>query len=151
MKKLTAKQESLLQNLASILGVSRDDLFSLINFESAGWNPLARNKLSGARGLLQFTNSTARGMGYASADDLVAKHPSIESQLEGPVYNYLKQFIPFTGKQSLYMAVFYPKYRNVHPLTHFPDKVKSLNPGIFTAQDYIDYVDGKKKLQKVIS
>ena len=146
MIKLTVNQEELLRGLSSILGVSRDDLFNLINFESAGWNPLARNKISGARGLLQFTNTTARNMGYASADDLVNKHSTIDSQLEIPVYNYLKEFVPFTGKQSLYMAVFYPKYRYVSPNTSFGDKVKSQNPGIFTVQDYIDKVEGKKKL-----
>ena len=150
MKKLTVNQEKLLSGLASVLGVSRDHLYGLINFESAGWNPLARNKISGARGLLQFTNTTARNMGYASADDLVAKHPTIDSQLEGPVYNYLKEFLPFTGKQSLYMAVFYPKYRTVSPDTAFSSTVKSQNPGIFTVQDYIDFVDGKKKLHKVV-
>lgn len=150
MIKLTVNQETLLKGLASILGVSRDDLFNLINFESAGWNPLARNKISGARGLLQFTNTTARNMGYASADDLVNKHPTIDSQLEIPVYNYLKEFVPFTGKQSLYMAVFYPDFRNVHPDTTFNDKIKRQNPGIFTVQDYIDLVEGKKKLHKVV-
>lgn len=149
MKKLTPKQESILLNLANVLGVKRDDLFQLINFESAGWNPLARNKISGARGLIQFTNSTAQKMGFKNADDLVNKYPTIESQLEFPVYNYLKQFIPFSGKQSLYLAVFYPKYRNFPPDTVFSDLVKSQNPGINTVQDYIDFVDGKKKLEKV--
>lgn len=148
--KLTDKQQSLLQGLSDILNVNVNDLFNLINFESS-WNPLARNKISGARGLIQFINSTAQALGYKSADDLVSKHPTIESQLEGPVYNYLKKFIPFSNKQSLYMSVFFPRYRNVHPDTHFSDTVKSQNPGIFTVQDYMDLVEGKKKLQKVTS
>lgn len=148
MKKLTTKQESILLNLSNVLGVKRDDLYQLINFESAGWNPLARNKLSGARGLIQFTHSTARKMGFKDADDLVNKYPTIESQLEFPVYNYLKQFIPFSGKQSLYLSVFYPKYRNFPPMTEFNDTVKSQNPGIITVQDYIDFVEGKKKTIK---
>ena len=145
MIKLTMKQDMMLHNLSSILNVSKNDLFSLIKFES-GFNPLAKNPLSGARGLIQFTNTTAKSMGYKSADDLVLKHPTIESQLEVPVYNYLKQFIPFNGKQSLYMAVFYPAYRNVSPSTPFNDQVKRLNSGIITVSDYLDLVDGKKKL-----
>lgn len=148
MAKLTAKQESILLNLSNVLGVKRNDLFQLINFESAGWNPLARNKISGARGLIQFTHATAREMGFKDADELVNKYPTIESQLEFPVYNYLKKYTPFSNKQSLYLSVFYPKYRNYPPLTEFDDTVKSQNPGIITVQDYIDYVDGKKKLKK---
>jgi len=149
MKKLTPKQESILLNLANVLGVKRDDLYQLINFESAGWNPLARNPLSGARGLIQFTNKTAQEMGFKNADDLVNKYPTIESQLEFPVYNYLKKYIPFSNKQSLYLSVFYPKYRNFPSDTVFSDLVKNQNPGINTVQDYIDFVDGKKKLEKV--
>jgi hypothetical protein len=140
---LSDNQERLLKNLSNLLQVARSDLFNLINFESR-WNPLAKNPLSGARGLLQFTNSTAKKMGFLNADDLVSKYSTIDSQLEYPVYNYLKQFQPFSGKQSLYMAVFYPLYRNASPFTVFDEYIQKLNPGIKTVRDYINMVDGKK-------
>lgn len=145
---LTTRQESLLGQLASILNVPRDNLYNLINFESA-WNPLARNKNSGARGLIQFMHKTAREMGFKDADDLVNKYPTIESQLEYPVYNYLKKYLPFSTKQSLYMSVFYPAYRSVPSDTVFNDQVKKQNSGIITVQDYVDLVEGKKKTHQV--
>jgi soluble lytic murein transglycosylase-like protein len=60
---LTPAEWTALKDTASALGVGWEALYKLINFESA-WNPLARNKSSGARGLIQFIPSTAAGMGY---------------------------------------------------------------------------------------
>jgi len=142
---LKVNEENALVTISKRLGVTRDDLFNLINFESK-WNPLARNKKTGARGLIQFMNDTSKTLGYLNSDDLVIKNSTIESQLSGPVYKYLKYFKPFTGKQSLYMSVFYPKFRNVSPDTAFSQMVTKYNPGIDTVQDYINLVEGKKKL-----
>lgn len=142
---MNEKQLKALREVADSLGITSDALYKLINFETAGtWNPQIKNPNSSARGLLQFTDSTARKLGYKDSLDLVTKNNSIESQLYFPVLKYLSQFKPFTTKQSLYMSVFYPKYRNVDPLTHFPDKVKKVNPGIDTVQSYINKVEGKK-------
>jgi soluble lytic murein transglycosylase-like protein len=60
---LSPVEENALADIASKLGVASDTLYKLINFES-GWNPEARNPYSGARGLIQFMPSTARGMGF---------------------------------------------------------------------------------------
>lgn len=115
-------------------------VYSLIQFESA-WKPGARNPSSGARGLIQFMPATAREMGYASADDLVAKHPTARSQIEGPVLKYFRgRASSFPTEQSLYMAVFYPKHMNASPDTVFSSRVQAQNPGIRTVQDYIDKV-----------
>lgn len=133
-----------LNNTAARLGVAYQDLYNLIKFES-GFNPQAKNPNSSARGLIQFIDSTAKSLGYKDSADLVSKHPTISSQLP-VVEQYLKQFAPFSGKQSLYMSVFYPKYRNVSPDTPFPENVQKVNPGIKTPQDYMDKIDGKKKL-----
>jgi hypothetical protein len=141
---ITPKDLQLLNEIAVRLGVAYSDLFSLINFES-GFNPQAKNPKSSARGLIQFMDATAKSLGYADSLDLVTKNPTIEMQLP-IVEKYLQQFAPYTGKQSLYLAVFYPKYRNVDPLTQFPDSVKSVNPGINTPQDYINFIERKKKL-----
>lgn len=60
---LSTAEEAALRNVASRLGVNRDTLYNLINFES-GWNPQATNKFTGARGLIQFMPSTAAWMGF---------------------------------------------------------------------------------------
>lgn len=60
---LSEKEWTALKQTASKLGVSWEQLFKLINFESA-WKPKARNRISGARGLIQFMPSTAKGMGF---------------------------------------------------------------------------------------
>ena len=135
--------EQSLTAVSKELGVNPNDLSKLIRFESR-WNPLAVNPISGAKGLIQFTDSTARAMGYADANDLVLQYPSIESQLNGPVLKYLSQFKPFVNPypQSLYMAVFYPAYR-FHPVsTRFSDTIQKQNPGIVYVGDYIAKVEG---------
>lgn len=61
---LTPAENAELTATARKLGVSADSLHRLISFES-GWDPQARNKYSGARGLIQFMPSTARSMGFS--------------------------------------------------------------------------------------
>lgn len=141
---LTNENTRLLNDIAVRLGVSYTDLYNLIAFES-GFDPMAKNPYSSAKGLIQFIDSTARGLGYQSSQDLITKHPTIQSQLP-VVEKYLQQYVPFDGKQSLYLAVFYPKYRFVSPDVEFPDSVKAVNPGINTPADYIELVERKKKL-----
>jgi len=73
---LKVNEENALVTISKRLGVTRDDLFNLINFESK-WNPLARNKKTGARGLIQFMNDTSKTLGYLNSDDLVIKKSTI--------------------------------------------------------------------------
>lgn len=139
--------ETALKETAAKLGIPPEWLNALINFESAG-NPQARNKISGARGLIQFMHSTARAMGFKDADDLVLKYPTYEAQLKKPVYDYLKPQAPFPTKQSLYMSVFYPVARKWTPETLFPALVRKQNPGIDTVQSYINKVEKIKTIKK---
>ena len=129
-----------LEETAKNLNVNPIWLWSLIQFESNG-NPAARNKISGARGLIQFMPATAREMGYKSADEIVLKYPTFDAQLKTPVYKYLAKYAPFPTKQSLYMAVFYPAARKWTPETFFPAIVRQQNPGIDTVQSYINHVE----------
>jgi len=62
---LTAAEDAALTKVAGWLGVAKDSLYKEINFES-GWDPLARNPYSGARGLVQFMPKTAKNMGFAA-------------------------------------------------------------------------------------
>ena len=126
------------------MGVPVSWLDNLISFES-GWDPAARNPYTGARGLIQFMPDTAKALGYASADDLYAKNQTETAQLLGPVAAYFKlpgNQGPWPTKQSLYMSVFYPAYRNKAPGTFFSNAVRAVNPGIDTVQDYVSLVDG---------
>lgn len=135
--KLTEAEERVLNEISVLLQVLPDWLYKLIDFES-GWNALARNPISSARGLLQFTDTTARRLFLMDdADRIVEAFPDRISQLRGPVYQYLKDFSPFPSQQSLAMAVFYPKYRDVPADTLFPDSVLAVNPGIKTPADYL--------------
>jgi hypothetical protein len=130
---------ALAQELATRLNTDWVWMYSLINFESR-WNPLAKNSKSGAMGLIQFIDSTAQGLGYKSAADLVAKNPDSASQIRGPVYQHLKMYAPFPTEQSLYMSVFYPAWRDKPPLEPLPARVLAANPKIDTAQAYINKV-----------
>ena len=119
-------------------------LVALINFETAGtFDPLVKNPLSSARGLIQFTNATASRLGYRDSLELVTRNPSISSQLRGPVLQYLKPMGPFRDKQDFVFSVFLPKYRTA-PLSAkivFQDALQQSNfsksnPGIVTVGDY---------------
>lgn len=128
-----------LRAVASRLQVSPVDLYKLIKFES-GFDPVAKNPRSSARGILQFLDSTARDFGYSDSLDLVNKNPTVSSQLS-IVESYLRQYAPFATKDELYMSVFYPAYRKMSTDTEFPESVRTANPGINKISDYVDLID----------
>lgn len=150
-----------LVDVATAIGTQPQWLWEVINFESRH-DPLAKNPLSSARGLVQFIDSTAQGMGYKDSADLVKQHPTYEDQLRGPVLTYFRrQGAPFTSRQALYMSVFLPIARNVPADTTFESLYKThygsqapakyalfvkQNPGIKTVFDYI-----QKTQQKAVS
>lgn len=137
---LSSSNKNALSDVAGTLGVPSKKLFNLINFESS-FDPAAINPYSKAMGLIQFTNTTAKSMGFKNAADLVRQYPSINSQLYGPVLSYLKKFAPFKSDQSLYMSVFYPAARSWLPYKLFPSNVRSNNPGINNPADYVRKVN----------
>lgn len=133
-----------LRDVAAALGVPPGWLYAVINFETAGtWDPAIKNPRSSARGLIQFMDATAQGMGYRDSADLVTKHPTIEAQLRGPVLKYFQPWKPFHTEQEFYFSVFLPKYRRASLDTvifeNAPDtqaKFRAANPGIKTVGDY---------------
>lgn len=151
---MTSEEKNSLLRVSALLKIPSKWLENLINFES-NFDPLARNKYSGARGLIQFMPSTAstefKMVGATTnntgqktaADTLIERYPDTISQLEGPVYQYLKKYMPFDSAQSLYMAVFYPKARQWSKYTPFPENVQKSNPGLVTVADYINKVEKK--------
>jgi len=141
---ITPNMDKAIVDVAKKLNVKNPEwLKKVILFESRG-NPGIKNPNSSARGLIQFMNSSAREMGYKDSEDLIKKHPTDVGQLAGPVYDYLKRYAPFPTEQSLYMAVFYPKYRYENPDRVFPRRVRKANPGIRKIQDYVDLVNRVK-------
>lgn len=122
--------------MANQVKVNPKDLYVLINYESK-WNPQAANPRSSAKGLIQFTDSTARKLGYNSSYELIEQNPTIESQLLNPVLTYLKKGMPYASTQELFMQVFYPKARKWALNVQFPDNVQRNNPGIKTPYDYL--------------
>ena len=84
MTDLTASEAAALASAAAQIGIPKEWLFGLILAES-GWNPTIKNRYASARGLIQWVDATAQALGYASSADLVAKNPTREAQLAGPV------------------------------------------------------------------
>lgn len=130
------------QQLAARYNVSPEFIWKLIQAES-GWNPQAKNPYSSARGLIQFIDSTARDLGYLSSLDLVTKHPTIESQLAGPVKKYWDRWAPFRDEVDLAACNFYPAYRN-KPDALLPENVRKVNPGLTTIRSYYNRIAGIK-------
>lgn len=131
---------TVIKEVASLLSIPDSWLYNLIYFESKG-NPQAENPYTKAKGLIQFMPKTAQWLGFKDQFDLVKRYPDFESQLKGPVYNYLQRYKPFTTEQSFYMSVFYPKYRYVPLNTEFNSIVQKYNPGIKTVKDYVKKVN----------
>jgi len=127
--------------VAADVGTDPGWLSKLIAFES-GWDPQAANPDSSASGLIQFTDATARSLGYESSADLVQRNPDALSQLDGPVRRYLLQYAPLDTDQKLFMAVFYPEAMEWPLDREFPQWVQDANQaaGIKTVRDYMNHV-----------
>lgn len=143
LSRLNAEEQKALDSLAAEVGASASDLYWLIEFES-GWNPQAVHPSGQARGLIQFRDSTARGLGFRDAADLVGRFPSRIEQIAGPVRAYLLPYSPLGTQQSTYLAVFYPAYRYADKDKPFPAAVTAANPGIVTVADYVRKVNAKR-------
>jgi len=162
MSKLSVNEIGAIYNVGAKLRISDPKwLQDMIYFETAGTNDPKQKNLGGssARGLIQFMDSTARGMGYSGSKDLVDTHPTFTGQLKGPVYDYLKPYAPFSKESDLYMAVFYPAARRFPTDTTFAEIFKArgapptgrgsyanfikANPGILSPAHYVAKV--KKK------
>lgn len=140
MKNLTDTELQALKVAAKIINCDPLHLRAVIEFES-GWNPQARNAVSGARGLIQFMPATARSLGFDSADQLVLLLPNIEAQLLGPVARYFRTIgSQFPNLQAVCMAIFYPAYRYEPEAKAFPEAVQKQNPNIKTVADYMNKV-----------
>lgn len=144
MKTLSPEVLAKVAEISAGLEVNATDLIKLIDFES-GWNPQAKNPYSSARGLIQFIDSTAQSLGFLNSLELVTMHPTIVDQLQ-IVYEYLSQYYPFANKEELYLSVLLPTWRKKPLSTPLPADLQLKNPGIVTLQDYVNKVEGGKKI-----
>lgn len=93
--------------LAADLSIPVDDVFRVIEFETAGsWSPAIKNPGSTATGLIQFLESTAKGLGTTTAD--------LAGMTRAQQMEYVGKYLePYKGRiknfGDLYMAVHYPK------------------------------------------
>jgi len=141
---LTETDKQAFIDVAKELGIPVEWLEAQIAFETAGtYDPKIKNPNSTARGLIQFLNSTAVGLGYKDSLDLVNKHPSVSSQLRGPVLRYYKPYAPFANEKEFAFTVFLPKYRKaaLDTVIYADDplrmaKFRKANPGVVTVGDY---------------
>jgi hypothetical protein len=131
--------KNIVNQLAAKYNVNPATIAGLIQEES-GWNPTIKNPLSSARGLIQFIDSTAQGLGYDDSLDLVTQFPDVDSQLLGPVQAYFDLYAPYPSEESFILAVFLPAWRNKALTTVLPDSIKNVNPGIDTLGDYVNRV-----------
>lgn len=100
---------SKVDEMAKRLGVKAQDLMRIMSFETGGtFDPRARNKKSGATGLIQFMPSTAKWLGTSTSQ---LANMSAEDQLDY-VFTYLTKMkvgqMPSDGIGDLYMAVLWP-------------------------------------------
>lgn len=140
MPLFTPDQIAAFQDVANALQVPVIWLYKLVNAESA-FNPQAKNEYSTARGLIQFTNGTARDLGYQDSSEIVRKYPDIASQMRTPVYQYLQKYFPFANEKEFYLSVFLPAYRKAPEDTILPDKYRAGNIGIASVGDYVRFVN----------
>jgi len=128
--------------LGRVHGVDPATFANIINFESR-WNTQARNKRSGATGLIQFMPKTAAGLG-TSTDEI--QKMTAGQQIALVARFFLRHRGKLKSKYDVYMAVFYPSYVGQPPSTLFPENVRLANPGINTPEDYAAKVEAVAKL-----
>ena len=91
---------------AKRLGISEDDLYTVMAMETAGtFDPAIQNPKSKATGLIQFTEPTAKGLGTTTAE--LAKMSRTEQM------KYVEKFlsnkgISGKGLSDIYMAILFP-------------------------------------------
>jgi hypothetical protein len=135
-----------ISEVAELVGTRPEWLDALINFETGGtYDPMKKNPVSSARGLIQIVDASAQDLGYRDSLEAVTKNPTFYSQLDNVVLPYLlrwkKKFGSLDTQQKLYMTVFYPVAVTWPEEKEFPVEVQKLNPGIKTPKDYISHVN----------
>lgn len=141
---------------AGQVGAHPFDLANLISFETNGtFSPSVRGpKSTGAVGLIQFTRTTAAGMG-TSTEELAAM--SVAEQMPWVVryLNERRRDLPLDTPHKVAMAVFYPKAVAWTADQEFPEHVSARNTHVLpdgtrfpirTPADYVHLMRLKSRL-----
>ncbi len=155
-KHVDAKFKSKVAAIATRLGAETDHLMTVMAIETSKYennkvtytfSPSIKNPNSSAVGLIQFIESTAKGLGTSTAK--LAKMTAV-AQLD-----YVeKYFKPYKGKiasvADVYLAVFYPKAMGKKDAYTLPDWAYQANKGLdkdkngkLTRGEIAAYVKGK--------
>jgi hypothetical protein len=127
-------------------------LCNLINFESAKtFSPSVKNPTSSASGLIQFMETTAKGLGTTTSalrsmtfqqqlvyvDKYIWENNVIFKKIKDGNGRIISKKAPENYTEAdLYMMIFYPKFVGKPLNTRFPSWVTNSNPGIYTKEDY---------------
>lgn len=136
---LADSTKAIVQSMADEFGIDPALIVGQIQAES-GWDPKIKNPLSTARGLIQFLDATAQGMGFDGSLDLVTQYPDIDSQLSGPVTQYWRMYAPYSNDNEFILAVLLPALRKKSLDTVLSPTIQKANPGLTTLGDYVTYV-----------
>lgn len=138
-KQITAEVVNKIKDISERLNCNPQDLMAVINAES-GFNPQAKNKRSGATGLIQFMPRTARALGTSTeelAEMSAAKQLDyVEKYLQSIKKSVFTKDHKLTGAE-LYALIYLPKNAAKEELAHEGTKYYNLNRGLDKDNDGI--------------
>ena len=136
--------------VSDLLGIDPGWLANVINFESKGGDPKARQSRTKATGLIQFMPCPT-----CTAEELGTTIDALYKMTGRQQMYYVEKYLlrkakgapggRLTSQEDVYMAVFYPKAIG-RPDCIFSAKVQSQNPGIVTPSDYARLSNARARL-----
>lgn len=136
-KHITAAVVNKIKDISERLHCNPHDLMAVINSES-GFNPQARNKHSGATGLIQFMPRTAKALGTSTEElaemSALDQLDYVEKYLQSIKKSVFKKDHNLTGAE-LYALVYLPKNAAKEELAHEGSKYYNLNRGLDKDKD----------------
>ncbi len=145
-----ARTEQVVSNIG--VGVTRDDLLTMMNFETARtMDPKIKNPHGSASGLIQFIEPTAKGLGTSTAELRNMSGLKQLDYVEQYFKNVIREVSPISGKlngfSDLYRAIFWPAAIGKGPEYIFASRsqsaayIVSQNPGF--AKDYNGFITNR--------
>lgn len=136
--------------VSDLLGIDPGWLANVINFESKGGDPKARNRISRATGLIQFMPCPT-----CTAEDLGTTIDALYEMTGRQQMYYVEKYLTkraksapggrLTSQEDVYMAVFYPAAIGKPGYT-FSATVQAQNAGIATPSDYAAMANARARL-----
>lgn len=138
-KQITAEVVNKIKEISERLHCNPHDLMAVINAES-GFNPQARNKRSGATGLIQFMPRTAEALGTSTEElaemSALDQLEYVEKYLQTIKKSVFKKDHNLTGAE-LYALIYLPKNAAKEEIAHQGTAYYRLNSGLDKDKDGI--------------